>query len=497
MNEPFLWLRVSRALRSHLPLGALILAGALFFFASGCAVDQKREVAAARRWIDDGKPADVHIEPGAVVTLTDAIKLANQNEERLSIQGETYLQALINKDKAFAAFQPTASVGANASLGSKTSTFFGPTSNQQNATASGQINLFNGFRDLHNLRAADYTIEQQKQLVLDLQQTVILDVVQAYYQILTSEQSVDVLNNSLQVQRARVSNIQAQRAVGTARPLDVAQAQAQASQTQVSLNQAGADVRNGRSTLAFLIDEPVGSSPLRDDYEPPTDEPPLANWEAQAEAGRQDLLAINAAVAASREQVEVAFGQYYPTLSANLNYQLYTNPFGSTGFWNGLLNFNLPLFTGGLIHADVRAAWSQFRQEALLQAQLRRSIDETVDQAYTNLELAHSQLAELQIEVKAARDALYLADQTYRAGKGILLDVLTAQDTLLTTQLQLTTQQFNQKTAYLNMLRTIGKLNLTVALSATRPSEQRLRELATQPATSPSIPVPLAPTTRP
>jgi outer membrane protein len=458
----------------------------ILFFAAGCAVDQKKEVAAARQWIDGGKPADVQITPGAVVTLTDAIKLANQNEEKLSLQGESYLQALISKDRAFANFQPTASVSPSDSLSSNSSAVFGSTSHRISSPIGATMNLFNGFRDEHNLKAADLTIEQQKQLVLDLQQTVILEVIQAYYQVLTSEQSVDVLTNSLQVQQARVDNIQAQVRAQVLTTLSVAQAQAQESQTKVSLNQARADVRNGRATLAFLLDAPIEDSPLRDDYQPPTDDPPLSVWEAQAEAGRQDLLAANAAVAASREAVEIAFGQYYPTLTTSLNYQLYTDPAGGAGFWNGLLSLNFPLFTGGLINANVRTAWSQYRQSALTQAQLRRSIDETVEQAHTNLVLAHSQLAELQIEVKAARDALYLADQLRKAGKGILLDVLTAQDTLLTTQLQLTTEEFNQKTAYLNMLRAVGRLNLTAAQSTTRPMEQGLRELATQPATSPS-----------
>ncbi|MDP9173353.1 MAG: TolC family protein [Planctomycetota bacterium] len=459
---------------------------AFTFFVSGCAVDQKTEVATARKWIDGGKPGDARIEPGAVVSLTDALRLANQNEERLSIQGETYLQALIAKDRGFAAFQPTANVGASYSLSSQTTAFFGPTSHNFSAPASGQINLFNGFRDYHNLKAVDFTIEQQKQLVLDLQQTVLLEVIQTYYQVLTSEQSVEVFTNSIQVQQARVRNIQAQARVGTARPLDVAQAQAQLSQTQVSLNQSRADVSNGRATLAFLIDAPIQENPLRDDYDPPTDSHPLDQWELTAEDGRQDLKAAQASVNAARQQVEIAFGQYYPTLSANLNYSLYTDPLGGAGLWNGLLNLNLPIFTGGVIHANVRTAWSQFRQQSLTQRQLKRSIDETVEQAYTNLDLAHRQLAELQIEVRAARDALYLADQTYKAGRGILLDVLTAQNTLLTTQLQLTTEEFNQKTAYLNMLRTVGKLNLTIAQSTTRPSQQALRELATQPATAPS-----------
>lgn len=456
-------------------------AGALIVLcATGCAIDQKQEVSIYRQVIDQNKPAGVHIEPDQVVTLTDALKLANQNEEKLSLQGETYLQALIAKDLAFAAFLPTVNLSPSYSVtGVKSST--NQFSHEVSVPVSGSINVFNGFRDWHSLQAADATIEQQKQLVLDVQQTVLLDVAQAYYQVLTDEQSVDVLSNSLKVQQANLANMQAQEAVGTARPLDVAQAAAEVSSTQVSLNQSRANVRNDRAMLVFLVDTPIEQNPLRDDYEPPPDISTLATWVDEGEVGRQDLLAANSAVQAARQQVEVEWGQYYPSLSVSLSYALYQDP-GPSGVWNFALALTQPLYDAGVIHADVRNAWSLFRQAALTQIQLRRQIDQQIETAFINLQLARQQLLELQVEVRAAKDAYDNALAQYQQGSQIYLNVLTALNTLLTAQLQLTTEQFAQKTAYFNMLRTVGKLNLAMALSATRPSEQAIRELATQPA---------------
>ena len=106
--------------------------------------------------------------------------------------------------------------------------------------------------------------------------------------------------------------------------------------------------------------------------------------------------------------------------------------------------------------------------------------------AYVNLDLAHRELQELQIQVVAARDEYYLSEMLYKNGGGTYLNVLQAQATLLSTQLQLTTAQFAQKTAYFNLLRTAGKLTYAGVQSTTRPSEEGLRELATQPVTQPS-----------
>ena len=168
---------------------------------------------------------------------------------------------------------------------------------------------------------------------------VLLDVAQTYYQVLTSEQSVDVLTNSLAAQEENVKTLEEQYHVGAARPLDVAQAESQASQTRVSLLQAQADVKTGRAMLAFLVDAPIRENPLRDDFEAPTSVTPVELWIKTAEGTRQDLQAANAAVRAARYNVEVAFGQYYPTVGLNTGYDIYARPFQPGTFWSSTSRF--------------------------------------------------------------------------------------------------------------------------------------------------------------
>ena len=458
--------------------------GMVCLLASGC-VDQKKDIAIYRTVIDGNKPATVQIAPDKVLTLTDALMLAVQNEEQLSLLGENYLQALIDKDKAFANFLPTVSFSANWEYQSAGAVV--PRHSQSlDASVPGQWNLFNGFRDYYNLKSTNQTIEQQKQLIFDGEQTVLLDVAQTYYQVLTNEQSVDVLANSLQAQEENVRTLQQQFAVGAARRLDVAQAESQASQTRVSLLQSQASVQTSRAMLAYLVDAPIRDNPLRDDFQAPETVAALDQWIDGAEKARQDLIAADAAVRAARYNVEVEFGQYYPSLGLSTGYDLYSRPFQPGTLWTTLLNFNVPIFTGGLINADVRQAWSEFRSAALTQSQLQREIDHNVRIAYVNLDLAHRELKELETQVLAARDEYYLSEMLYKNGGGTYLNVLQAQATLLSTQLQLTTTQFDQKTAYFNLLRTTGKLSYTSVQSATRPSEQGLRELATEPVTQPT-----------
>jgi outer membrane protein TolC len=71
-------------------------------------VDQAREVQTYRKVLDAGQtqpPAPW--SSGESVTLKRALTLANANNEQLAESGEDYLQALIEKDRAFARFLPT------------------------------------------------------------------------------------------------------------------------------------------------------------------------------------------------------------------------------------------------------------------------------------------------------------------------------------------------------------------------------------------------------
>ncbi len=74
---------------------------------SGC-VDQQKEVQVYRDVLGDPaatRPASAPAEEP--LSLRQALRMANRHNEQLSLSGEDYLQALIDKDRAFAGFLPT------------------------------------------------------------------------------------------------------------------------------------------------------------------------------------------------------------------------------------------------------------------------------------------------------------------------------------------------------------------------------------------------------
>jgi outer membrane protein TolC len=430
-------------------------------------VDQKKEVEVYRKVLDRVDSAGRQFSAGAPLSLEQALELANEHNERLAISGEDYLQALIEKDRVAARFLPTIDLAPSYTISDPVGNAPISSTDVLDVPVGSSMKLFNGFSDVAKLNSAKFTIEQRRNLLLDVQATVLLDVARTYYRILSAERSVEVLVNSLKVQEERVRDIQARQQAGLARPLDVAQTEAAAASARVSLVQARSDVRNGRSVLGFLVGTAVQDSALADQFQTPGSILSLPEAVALGQRQRGDLAGARAGVQAAEQNVKAAVGQYYPSVGLDLNYLLYRQSAPRESDWNGVLSANVPIFSGGVIHANVRTAWSELRQAVLSESLLERQVTQEVQIGYDNVTASEQRLGELRTQLAAAADAFRQAEQSYNVGLATNLERLTAQDRLLSTQLQLTNEEFARKIAYLNLLRVMGRFSLQTGVMAT------------------------------
>jgi outer membrane protein TolC len=477
-------------LSSSKSVGVLIVM--LFSILAPACTDQQKEVQTYRAVVDAGLKPPIDYHPGQPLTLQRAMLLADENNEEIGLQGENYIQALVAKSRAVAEFLPTISFQPDYTIEQPPlngTTSAGANVTPQVAAAAGGFQANSGFWQrleapvtgamnlsfvsYPNLKSTEQTIIQQRQLLIDTQQTLLLSVAETYYQVLLSEQQVRVLENSLRLQQARLVDAQSQFNNHLALALEVSQTQALVAATTASLTQARTDVDNGRHMLEFLIGAPQIDGPLVDEVFLPENLPSADQFRGLAAENRQDLLGADSAIRAAKYSVDAAIAQYYPSVSINVAGFLYREYFSDASKWDAILVGNLPIFSAGIIEADVREAWSKLRQAALYQSELKRQIDRDVQVAYDDLTASGNVLISLGQEVQAASDELNQSEQLLKNQLAIPLDVLTAQDTLLNAQLSYTTEEFSRTVFYLDLLRISGQLmpqNPGVWRSATRPS---------------------------
>ena len=156
--------------------------------------------------------------------------------------------------------------------------------------------------------------------------------------------------------------------------------------------------------------------------------PPLPGRGATAKITKPPKPSVEAAI----YTFDAAIAEYYPSVSLNITGYLFRENFTDASKWTALLQVNLPIFSAGLIEADVRTAWSKLRQAALQESLIRRQIEQEVRTRHQNLLTSTSKLRELDAQIKAAAEAYRQAQAETRAGTGIFLNEITAQAVLST-----------------------------------------------------------------
>ena len=438
----------------------------------GCGINQKREMEIYRSVLDEGQvaPADV-FNPTDPLTLKEALGIANTHSEALALSGEDYLQALINKDRAFARFLPTIAFAPSFMRQEKTSLAAeNPLIEKFVRDQAVDMPVEGGVRtaplsDIPAVSQAAYSAEMKRALLLDGRAVLMLDVAQTYYQVLRAENEIDVLSHSVEVQTRRVSDISARNKAGVARSLDVSQAKARLSETRTAVIRAENDAKNGRAMLAMLLGVPDVKGKLIDGFEVPTGDWPVASLIDQAMTHREDLQASHARVSAAAKQLQAAWGEYFPSVSLNLTRYLSRESFPEDVDWTGLLAVRIPIFSAGLVHADVRTAYSRLRQANFSDSLLRRRIVKELRSAREDLIDTDRRIKEINIQISAAKDAARQVDAAYRSGTAINLEAITARDDQLKAELAGTSARFERTVNYLRLLRAVGCLDTTLSQS--------------------------------
>lgn len=421
--------------------------------ALGC-VNWSKDVSRYREVLDGPDASILRIEPAhtADLSLLDALAITNADNESIASSGEDYIQALAEKMRQAGTFLPTLSLGPSYSFTSDKNNSY---SMSADASANGSLS------DLSDIESAKRNVEQREQLLLDVRETVLLSVVETYYDVLRYEEQTDVYQQSVTFQEERVRDQEARQELGNGRPLDVAQSRADLAGTRADLTRARTFARNARSALARLMGVARVDGKLVDGFDSPTDERDDDAWISRALESRQDLLAAHWRVEGAKQDLNSAIRQYFPSVSINFAYYL-QNDLSPSRDWTGGININIPIFSALSIEAQIRAAWSSYRQSGLEESQTRRVVVDDVQQSLNSLASSEKRLIDLQTQVDAAQAAFTLAQRAYELGSGTNLERLAQQDTLLTAQLELVDERFNQKIAYLRLLRYVGQLALVL-----------------------------------
>ncbi len=196
----------------------------------------------------------------------------------------------------------------------------------------------------------------------------------------------------------------------------------------------------------------------------------LAELLAEAQRGRPDLQALQAAAASASADAERARAARWPVVSLAANggrtYFTEDSRDPSNSYSIGV-NLSVPLFDGGRLAAEARAAERDAERLQSVVGTQRSEVARAVTDAYHDVRLAQAQRAGVVIQFESASESALAAESRYNAGVGSLLELLTAQAALARARQSAAEADSEWLAAYSRLNHALGRL--PAASSASQP----------------------------
>jgi len=384
--------------------------------------------------------------------------------------------------QATAAYRPTVGLtgqygvthlveaGSGAALGAPTSGTFSSLTEPANVALTVSETVFNGNRNYNSVRKAESNVFEARANLRNTEETVLQNAATSYMNVLRDTAILDLRKNNIIVLEEQLRQTRDRFNVGEVTRTDVAQAASSLASARSDYFTAQANLQTSIATYRQL----VGSQPHR--LQPARSiEALLPHSLGQAIAvGLSEHPAVVAALHAADAaelQVKIAEGALLPTVTVNGSVERDWNYFGFPGltYFNGAVyaQVSVPIYTGGLVDAQVRQAKELYSQ-ARIQADVEREVVRAnIVTAWGLLAAAKAAIKSNEAAVKAAEIALEGVREEARVGQRTTLDVLNAQQTLLNARVSLVSAQRDRVVASYVAMAAIGRLtaaNLRLAV---------------------------------
>ncbi len=312
---------------------------------------------------------------------------------------------------------------------------------------------------VNNYRAAKATARASQFSLEDARDMVTLAVGGAYLQVLAAQARVDAAQAQLNTANAVFHQSTEQHQNGVLGRLNVDQSQLQTLAQQQQIITLRNDLAKQKINLARLTGlAPTADYQLTDSF-PFSPAPVRTVNDAVAQAGQQraDLKAAQLHVEAAAKALSAARAERLPSASVSGYYEVIgTNPAESHGAFSVVGTLNIPIWQGGKVAADIAQAEAVLAQRQAELEDTRGQIEAEIRESYLDLEAAAGQVEVARHNFKVAQETLEMTRERMEAGVINTVEVVQAQQTVSSAQLDVTNSVFAHNLAKLTLARALG-----------------------------------------
>jgi outer membrane protein TolC len=300
--------------------------------------------------------------------------------------------------------------------------------------ANASVPVFD-WQAVNKLRSADQNVAVANLGYRNARELVVLAVGFSYIQALAAEARVGAVEAQLRTAETLYQQAVDQRQAGVVPAIDVLRAQVEMQADRQRLVAARNTFDKQKLQLARTIGLPVGQQYTLAQKIPLTPPPPLPLEEAihRALRDRPDFAQAQVRVRAAEYSVRAAEGERLPRVDINGDYGLIGRTIGTShGTFVAEGGVTIPVFQGGRIRGEITQSKANLDQREAEVEDLRGRIEYDVRAAFLDLTSSFEQVHVAQSTLDLANQTLVQAQDRFRAGVTNNLEVVQAQESVVT-----------------------------------------------------------------
>ena len=322
-----------------------------------------------------------------------------------------------------------------------------------------QQNIFRGGRTIFSTQRAKSLVGADRARLSAAEQTVLLNTVQAYVDVVRNQAVVRLNLNNERVLRRQLEATRDRFRVGEVTRTDVAQAESRVARGLADRIDAQSRLVQSRATYKNVVGALPGT--LRRPKVP--DDIPASEKDAVSSARRDNFSVRQADLTekAAKARVKEVIGELLPVITLSGEYDESRNTIGSSSTSQSTsvtARLTMPLYQSGGVASRIREAKQVVAQR---RNELNQAVRNAVEEGTRSWEALHTSRAQIRsftAEVRAARIALEGTQQEALVGSRTVLDVLDAEQELLDARVNLVRAQRDEIVAAYRLRAAIGVL---------------------------------------
>ena len=409
----------------------------------------------------------------SAVTLQQALIQAYQTNPSLEVsraslrsQDETVVQAGAGK-------RPSVSASGSANYSADINAL-DDTDSTLRASLDARLVIFDGGRTADAVNAAAYMVYASRENLKASDQSVLLSAATAYLDVRRDQKFLALAQNDVNVIEQQVKAMEDRFAVGAVTRTDVALVKARLAATKTSLAAS-----SGRLALSKEIYRAIiGAEPVNLQSAPALPRLPNSLAEAESIAMREHPSILAARFAEKAAEFDVSRARAASlgtvTLGGSVAYTNFDSALVQSEGTEASISLSgqIPIYNGGVLSSSIRSAAQILESRKATTQKVMRQIRQATASSWANIRVGRASITAANLQIEASQIAYDAIKEETRLGSRTTLDLLDAEQDLLSAKSNLASAQRDEYVAALNLLSSMGLLtveNLDLGIPAYDP----------------------------